>query len=1741
MTPLARRTGNRLSARRLNALLITAAACCIGPAALPDPASATSLPSTITSNTTLTAAGSPWTGASVTINSGVTVTVDPDAVVKLSGTLTANGTLDVNGTAANPAVFTSSADSAPGQWNGIRLASSSSTVDHATVRHAKAAITVSGAVSPSITNSTITDNSWQGIASTANAGASPTITDNAIADNGMHGIYLEGGGSPTISSNTIHDNYPTGPVATGGGITFKVGVNKTGQVNITDNDLQGNGGSTALLVWTTDISGTITGTPTLAGNEISDNAGTALYYQVGNGPIPADIDTIPEPSGNGSDAVYVSGQIQTSTTWEDPGYPLVVIGGFDLKVNAGKTLTLGPGLVVKAETTTSDIWVWGTLDVAGDPGDPVTITSLKDDSVGGDTNGDGIATAPAAGNWGGIYFHGNLGAGGELERLHASYGGYGNRGLFEAQCPCASPLSLRHSKLTRGAYGLVARGDLSSAAPTIEWNTIAENTAYGIYKYNSTGVFAKGTDFGSDAGPAPQGSGNAVSTNVTYTLDGSKADCAGKQAGGDGAEDGHCPKKADPVSLTTGALSYAHTDLKLTNSSTEPLAFTRSYSSNDRSDAGFGPGWAHSGLALVTEQESGDALLRRADGRRDLYTKVGSVYEPPSGVHDTLSKLASGAFRLTTLDRTVYDFRLDGRIDAITDDHGLITDYAYNSSGRLASITDPSGQTLSFTYDAANHITNVTDSAAREVSFTYTAAGDLDTVTDALGGVTDYGYDAERRLETIKDPRGITFLSNDYDAQGRVVEQTDGEGNVWTIDYAAGEATVTEPEGGETTDEFDSQYRTTAVTDQLGNTTSYSYDAAGNVDEITRPGGSTTTLDYDSAGNLTEATDPEGGVRSYTYDSTNRLTGFTDERNSSWSYTWSSANDLTEIDGPGAADTEIDYNAAGQPTEITDPNSNATTLAYDSRGNLTSITDPLSHATSYGYDSYNNLISTTRPGLAAETYERNKLADLLSITTPEGHQSSFDYDENGALVSVTDPALNVWEIERDNMERPTAYVDPLDQRTEIAYDGNLNPVSLTDRRDETTTYAYDLANQLIEIDAPDTGAWELGYDARGNRDELIDPRSNTTTYDYDLADRLIQASEPLSTETDYGYDAAGNLTSITDPRSNETSLAYDDLGRLTELNQPLSKTTTYDYDPAGNLIERQTAEDTLTLAYDDADRLSSISDATTTLRSFAHDAADRLSEATDVQAKTLEFGYDDDGNLVSIDDDRGQTVSRSFDSRGNLDTQTDGRGTIDYAYDELKRITQLTDPNSEMISFDYDPEGNLTETELPNGVTTTNAYDGAGRITETSSLAGSTVLQSFDYAHDAAGNRTSQTDRNSDTTTYSYDALGRLSEFDPPAAAAVGYAYDAAGNRTAAGSVTYTYNALNQLTSDSTGSDYGYDGAGRLVDETNGSQATAYAYDALDQLIEVDDGSDPIAYSYDGLGRRSGRTQASATETAHYGDLTDRASLDTDSGAIVESFIQGPAGLVEQETGAGVQFPLPDAHGDLRTLTDDAGALASRQDYDPWGEQLSGPALEMGWLGSQERRFDPSAGLVQMGVRAYAPGLGRFLSEDPVLGFMGLGQSLSRYGYVLGDPLSKYDLTGRTPTISVGPVDFCVGGIPIWGGCAGPFDLPGPSPEELIGGVFDDATELFGERAAGLIKGLNYSLYEAIGNAANSAAGAAVCGAAKKTLLGKSGGGKAMKAACAVGAAASTGSTLEDITDDDNDVISPLAPRDFPR
>lgn len=269
-------------------------------------------------------------------------------------------------------------------------------------------------------------------------------------------------------------------------------------------------------------------------------------------------------------------------------------------------------------------------------------------------------------------------------------------------------------------------------------------------------------------------------------------------------------------------------------------------------------------------------------------------------------------------------------------------------------------------------------------------------------------------------------------------------------------------------------------------------------------------------------------------------------------------------------------------------------------------------------------------------------------------------------------------------------------------------------------------------------------------------------------------------------------------------------------------------------------------------------------------------------------------------------------------------------------MSSLTDPQEKTLSFAYDPEGDLTEVKRPSGVTTTNAYDEAGRLAETTSKAeGGTTLEALKYGYDATGNVTSRLDsRLEQETTFSYDGLNRITE-------------------------------------SSDGTTYSYDGAGRMTGKENEAGKTSYEWDLLDHLAKAEGPSETAGYAYDGLERLSERKVGGNTPVVHYGDLTDLPTYDADGeGKTTTSYVQGAGGLVEQRSGEATSYPLADSHGAITAITEPTGTVESRQIYDPWGVQLSGPSLEMGYLGAWERRADPTTGLIQMGARSYSPSLG---------------------------------------------------------------------------------------------------------------------------------------------------------------------------
>jgi RHS repeat-associated protein len=266
------------------------------------------------------------------------------------------------------------------------------------------------------------------------------------------------------------------------------------------------------------------------------------------------------------------------------------------------------------------------------------------------------------------------------------------------------------------------------------------------------------------------------------------------------------------------------------------------------------------------------------------------------------------------------------------------------------------------------------------------------------------------------------------------------------------------------------------------------------------------------------------------------------------------------------------------------------------------------------------------------------------------------------------------------------------------------------------------------------------------------------------------------------------------------------------------------------------------------------------------------------------------------------------------------------------------------------------------------------------------------------------------TVQYTYDTVNRIASATEGSTWFQDYSYDAQGNRAvlaAAGAYIPNSNFTPQVPSLNSPLPYannqwsgaGYDTAGNL----NTVNGYTYTYDAENRQTQV---VAPLGatstYNYDGGGRRVQRVAASVTTT----------------------YVYDAQGLLQAEYGTGELSPscqtcylTADHLGSTRVVTSSSGAVVSRHDYVPFGEELftSNRTPALGYatdtvaqkFTAKER--DAETGLDWFNVRYFSAAQGRFTSPDqPFIDQDPSNpQSWNLYNYGRNNPLRYSDPTGR--------------------------------------------------------------------------------------------------------------------------------------
>ncbi|HEY6867344.1 MAG TPA: right-handed parallel beta-helix repeat-containing protein, partial [Candidatus Eisenbacteria bacterium] len=201
-----------------------------------------------------------------------------------------------------------------------------------------------------------------------------------------------------------------------------------------------------------------------------------------------------------------------------------------IAVNSGVTLTMLPGTIVKFNLYTTLV-VNGGLQANGTLANTITFTSIRDDAIGGDTNGDGAGTTPAPSDWGGVTFTSAAPDSSRLLYSDLRFAGYGSRGALQFNGVTGR---VTNSFVRQSYYGveclagatpaLVSTEIQSSTVTPVVMDLTAQPLIQGLVfsgagtGYNAFGLYGGGLSAAASVPKRAATVGVTPITNVTYVL-----------------------------------------------------------------------------------------------------------------------------------------------------------------------------------------------------------------------------------------------------------------------------------------------------------------------------------------------------------------------------------------------------------------------------------------------------------------------------------------------------------------------------------------------------------------------------------------------------------------------------------------------------------------------------------------------------------------------------------------------------------------------------------------------------------------------------------------------------------------------------------------------------------------------------------------------------------------------------------------------------------------------------------------------------------------------------------------------------------------------------------------------------------------------------------------------------------------------------------------------------------------------
>lgn len=870
--------------------------------------------------------------------------------------------------------------------------------------------------------------------------------------------------------------------------------------------------------------------------------------------------------------------------------------------------------------------------------------------------------------------------------------------------------------------------------------------------------------------------------------------------------------------------------------------------------------------------------------------------------------------------------------------------------------------------------------------------------------------------------------------------------------------------------EYDSWFKKTIITDYLGKTHTYNYACLNGISTISLIGdvteGSKSEEIYDELGRKTRAgiKDIQGNMsyKDFKYDIY--------DRNYIVSEPYASGTPLYNT---------TTYDVYGRPETVTDFTTKVISMTYDKLTTTVTDSSTGNKKTSTKNAIGNVITMTETPnGGVAGTIDYSYFANgNLKETNYNGTKITIIQDGWGRKTSLADPSAGNYSYEYNALGEMTKETTP-NGTTTYSLNAVGKPTGKTisgPKTDSSTQYTYytggsELLKQTNYTDAKDANNWittDYTYDAK----KRLLTTTETTGYG-------AVFTKTLSYDAWGRVDTETSEASLNNSKSSKTIVKNDYKNgfayKMTDTQNPKTLWETTKVNARGQLKEATLGNGIVIDNLYDSSDYGYLTKTTHTLTGTTPPVME-LNNEFHLQRGNLNwrenslfgnfrenFSYDNQDRLLTYPNALGAIVSQAYKEDGRIDTNT--LGTYNYANTAKKYQNTSVTLNPEAAGYYANREGIFSDSmEDKKGWAiydpTIFTYDTTEKHSGSTSLKIANTDPAEKVIHSEAWTKID----NTAPTSYTYSAWVRS---DAPQAelflfmktetetnyfTLVDSKVTNVTNQWTRIEGTFTVPAdikkLNlRLDNNGTGNVWFDDVMIQKTtptplvnlqtpDATYKDRQLNISYNTFKSPIEISEaGVDKISFDYNDNNDRSVMFYGSLDDTKTARPNRKYYSADgtmeikvTPSGTEFVTYLGGdgysaPAVYKKtyDNTTGGTQEQMlylhRDYQGSILAITNDAGAVLEKRQFDAWGaiiqvqdgagNVLNGlTILDRGYTGHEHLQ---SVGLINMNGRLYDPKLHRFLQPDNFVQDPSNTQNYNRYGYVLNNPLKYVDPSGES-------------------------------------------------------------------------------------------------------------------------------------